>query len=213
LNPDDTGWGFSGLLDPGCKNRKKHGKMMRLMIKCINLQKECINMQSMKNKNERLMAIRKLIGDEDISSQDELLKLLEDEGFNMTQATLSRDLKYLRIAKMPDNENGYVYILPEKENQAAEADYSGIPTSGFVSIDYAQGMAIMRTLPGHASSIGYALDNMNAYEIAGTIAGDDTILIIPRDGVTKGDLANLLKTRIPVIRQDSPVLISPQVSQ
>ena len=71
----------------------------------------------------------------------------------------------------------------------------------------------MRTLPGHASSIAYALDNMNAYEIAGTIAGDDTILIIPRDGVTKGDLANLLKTRIPVIRQGSPPLLAPQVSQ
>ena len=167
----------------------------------------------MKNKNERLMAIRKLIGDKDISSQDELLKLLEDQGFNMTQATLSRDLKYLRIAKMPDNENGYVYILPEKENKVTEADYSGIPTSGFVSIDFAQGMAIMRTLPGHASSIAYALDTMNAYEIAGTIAGDDTILIIPRDGVTKGDLANLLKTRIPVIRQGSPPLFAPQVSQ
>ena len=166
----------------------------------------------MKNKNERLMAIRRLIGNRDISSQEELLKLLENQGFNMTQATLSRDLKYLRIAKMPDNENGYVYILPEKESPVSETNYSGISFGGFVSIDYAQGMAIMRTLPGHASSIAFALDNLNAYEIAGTIAGDDTILIIPRDGVTKGDLVNLLKSRIPVIGESSPPLLTQSVS-
>nr|MDA3822487.1 arginine repressor [Bacteroidales bacterium] len=72
-----------------------------------------------------------------------------------------------------------------------------IPITGFVSIDFAQGMAILKTLPGHASSVAYALDTINSYEIAGTIAGDDTILIIPRDGVTKNDLVNLLKTKMP----------------
>jgi len=145
------------------------------------------------------MAIRRLISSRDISSQEELLRILESQGFNMTQATLSRDLKYLRVAKMPREEKGYVYILPENENVPNETVNSGMPFSGFVSIGFAQGMAIMKTLPGHASSIAYALDNMNAYEIAGTIAGDDTILIIPRDGVTRGDLVNLLKTRIPGI--------------
>lgn len=157
----------------------------------------------MKNKSERLMAIRRLISNTDISSQDELLKLLMKQGFEMTQATLSRDLKYLRVAKMPDNEKGYIYILAEKQSNVEDVDFSGLPFSGFVSIDFAQGMAIMRTLPGHASSVAYALDNMNAYEIAGTIAGDDTILIIPRDGVTKGDILNMMKTRIPAINSDA----------
>jgi transcriptional regulator of arginine metabolism len=63
-------------------------------------------------------------------------------------------------------------------------------------------MGIMKTLPGHAGSVAYALDTMNSYEIAGTIAGDDTILIIPRDGVTKTDLINLFKTRIPGITNE-----------
>ena len=135
----------------------------------------------MKNRNERLMEIRRLIASQNISSQDELMKILEKQGYEMTQATLSRDLKYLKVAKMPDNQAGYVYILPDKEQVVEEAELSGQGLSGLISLDFAQGMAILRTLPGHASSIAYTIDNLDAYEIAGTIAGDDTILLIPRD--------------------------------
>lgn len=151
----------------------------------------------MKNKNERLMEIRRLIGSQNISSQEKLMKLLEKKGFELTQATLSRDLKYLKVAKMPDNSAGYVYILPDKEQAVEEVDLPGTGLTGLVSIDFAQGMAILRTLPGHASSIAYTIDNLDAYEIAGTIAGDDTILLIPRDGVSRSDLINLLKLRTP----------------
>ncbi len=155
----------------------------------------------MKERNSRLMAIRRLITRENISSQEELLSMLEKQGFSMTQATLSRDLKYLRVAKMPDSEKGYIYMLTERQlNDPSEN--SELPITGFVSIDFARGMAVMKTLPGHASSIAYALDNLNSYEIAGTIAGDDTILIIPRDGVVKRDLVHLLKTKMPGFSND-----------
>ncbi|MCK4879426.1 MAG: hypothetical protein KAS82_02160 [Bacteroidales bacterium] len=157
----------------------------------------------MKNRNERLMEIRRLIGNRNISSQEELLKILEKQGYEMTQATLSRDLKYLKVAKMPDNQAGYVYILPDKEKVVEEAELSGKGLNGLISLDFAQGMAILKTLPGHASSIAYTLDNLDAYEIAGTIAGDDTILLIPRDGVSQSDLANLLKLRMPGLAQNN----------
>lgn len=150
----------------------------------------------MKNRNDRLMAIRKLLDENSISSQDDLMSMLEDQGFSLTQATLSRDLKYLRVAKMPDKEKGYIYMLTEKQlNEPSSQD--NVPVSGFVSMDFAQGMGILKTLPGHAGMIAYAIDNMNSYEIAGTIAGDDTIVIIPRDGVSKLDIINLLKRRMP----------------
>lgn len=151
----------------------------------------------MSNRNERLMAIRRLISSRNISSQDALLKLLVKQGFEMTQATLSRDLKYLKVAKMPDDSKGYVYILPDKDQVVEETVAGGPGYGGLISVDFAQGMAILRTLPGHAGSIAYTIDNLNAYEIAGTIAGDDTILLIPRDGVSRHDLVNLLRTRIP----------------
>jgi transcriptional regulator of arginine metabolism len=156
----------------------------------------------MKNKNERLMEIRRLISSRNISSQEELMKLLEKKGFELTQATLSRDLKYLKVAKMPDDNSGYVYILPDKEQTVEEVELPGSGLSGMISIDFAQGMAIIRTLPGHAGSIAYTIDNLDAYEIAGTIAGDDTILLIPRDGVTRSDVINLLKLRMPGLTRE-----------
>ena len=179
--------------------------MASVRNKCINLHFICINIQylNMKNRNERLMEVRRLIGSRNISSQEELNKLLAKRGYELTQATLSRDLKYLKVAKMPDDQAGYVYILPDKEQVVEETELSGQGITGLISLDYAQGMAILRTLPGHASSIAYTLDNLDAYEIAGTIAGDDTILLIPRDGVTRSDLAKLLKIRMPGLFQES----------
>jgi len=151
----------------------------------------------MKNKNERLMEIRRLIGSQNISSQEALMKLLVRMGYELTQATLSRDLKYLKVAKMPDDKNGYVYILPDKEQVVEESEIATPGLNGLISIDFAQGLAILKTLPGHASSIAYTMDNMGAYEIAATIAGDDTILLVPRDGVTRTDVVNLLKLKMP----------------
>jgi transcriptional regulator of arginine metabolism len=143
------------------------------------------------------MEIRRLIANHNISSQDELMKLLVKKGYELTQATLSRDLKYLRVAKMPSDNDGYVYILPNKEQAVDEVEVTGSSFGVLVSIDFAQGMAILKTLPGHAGSIAYNIDHLNAYEVGGTIAGDDTILMIPRDGVSKSDLINMLKMRLP----------------
>jgi len=143
------------------------------------------------------MEIRRLIASSNISSQDDLMKLLVKKGYELTQATLSRDLKYLRVAKMPNDDEGYVYILPDKEQSLDEPEMPANSFGVLVSIDFAQGMAILKTLPGHAGSIAYNSDHLNAYEVGGTIAGDDTILLIPRDGVSKSDLINMLKVRLP----------------
>jgi transcriptional regulator of arginine metabolism len=148
------------------------------------------------------MEIRRLIGSQNISSQEKLMRLLEKEGFEFTQATLSRDLKYLKVAKMPDDREGYVYILQDKEHAVEEVEFSGPGLSGLISIDFAQGLAILKTLPGHAGMIAYTIDNLSAYEIAATIAGDDTILLVPRDGVTRTDMVNVLKLKMPGLVPD-----------
>ncbi len=151
----------------------------------------------MKNKSERLLAIRKLIKEEKMASQDELLHRLKEDGFMMTQATLSRDLKYLRVSKIHDTERGYIYYLPESEATAQAVPWTNFLQEGLISIEPAQGMFILRTLPGYASSIASAIDSMNIVEIAGTIAGDDTILIIPRDGARKEMLIDQLSAVMP----------------
>ncbi len=148
------------------------------------------------------MEIRRLISSQNISSQEKLMKLLVKEGFELTQATLSRDLKYLKVAKMPDDREGYVYILPDKEHSVEEVEFAGSGLTGLISIDFAQGMAILKTLPGHAGMIAYTIDNLGAYEIAATIAGDDTILLVPRDGVSRTDVVNVLKLKMPGLVPD-----------
>jgi len=153
----------------------------------------------MKNRSERLLQIRKIINNERIANQEELLSLLKDEGFTMTQATLSRDLKYLRVSKVHDEEKGYVYFLPDSEVPQAHTPWSGFLVEGFRSMEFAQGMLIIRTLPGYASSIASALDSMNMMEIAGTIAGDDTIIVVPRDGTKKESIQKQLGHVIPGI--------------
>jgi transcriptional regulator of arginine metabolism len=155
----------------------------------------------MKNKNERLLKIRKLIGNKKISSQDELLKQLEISGFKMTQATLSRDLKYLRVAKMPYEDTGYFYSIPEAESPVSPRSLESFPMNGFLSLEFAQGLGLMKTLPGFASSIASAIDMMKISDIAGTIAGDDTILLIPRDRAKKDDIVRKLADFIPGMKQ------------
>jgi transcriptional regulator of arginine metabolism len=151
----------------------------------------------MKNKQERLQAIQKLIGKRKISSQEELLKLLLAEGFKMTQATLSRDLHFLKVSKMPDQDDSYIYVLKDQEVANAGELKAGFPLNGFLSMQFAQGMGLIRTLPGFASGIASAIDTMNIKEVAGTIAGDDTILLIPRDGCKNEDIVRKLSKFIP----------------
>jgi transcriptional regulator of arginine metabolism len=153
----------------------------------------------MKTRTQRLLAIRKIIEVEPIQNQEELLKKLDRAGFELTQATLSRDQKVLRAGKRPDREKGYVYILPGNDTETIPpARDVNFPLNGFVSIDFAWHMAVIRTLPGYANSIAVAIDGLNAFEILGTVAGDDTILLIPREGVSREDVINVLAVLIPI---------------
>ena len=155
----------------------------------------------MKNKNERLDEIRRLIENEKISSQEELIKQLELTGFTLTQATLSRDLRALKVAKMPDEKKGYVYALPGAEKPVRPGSMENFPMNGFLSLEFAQGMGLMKTLPGFASGIASAIDMMRINEIAGTVAGDDTIILVIRDGVQKESVTRKLSNFIPGLKQ------------
>jgi transcriptional regulator of arginine metabolism len=153
----------------------------------------------MRSKTQRILAIRRIIGKKAIASQEELLSVLKQEGFNVTQATLSRDLKFLEAGKIPDKEKGYVYVLPwGKEKSSRPASLGNFPLNGFISIEFARDLAVIKTHPGYAQSIASAIDQMDAYEIMGTIAGDDTILLIPRDDVSREDIRNALALLFPV---------------
>jgi len=155
----------------------------------------------MKNRVQRQLAIKQIILSRRISSQDELLRIMKDQGFELTQATLSRDLKILKVGKVSDQALGYVYVVPESMNTETQRENTRINflADGFRDLQFSGNMAVMKTMPGYASSLAVVIDNAQPYEIIGTIAGDDTILIIMREGVSHSDLINSLILIMPTL--------------
>ena len=156
----------------------------------------------MKNKIERIQKIKEVISSMKIESQGQLLDILLEEGYDLTQATLSRDLKRMRIAKVGDGCGGNSNILPGQNvaKTLNTSHSSSAPASNwFVSIDFSGQFCVIKTRPGYAGGIALDIDAKEAEQIMGTIAGDDTILVILRGGVRKKELVNILRDIIPII--------------
>ncbi len=152
----------------------------------------------MKDRHQRLKTIKKLIKNNKIKSQDELLNLLLADGFEVTQATLSRDLKLMKVGKVSDGSNGYVYTIQEDEDLSENDQiYVRDFLRGYVSIDFSGNMVVIKTFGGHADSVSNALDAMNLDDILGTIAGENCIFACLREGVTGQQFLSRLKEKIP----------------
>jgi transcriptional regulator of arginine metabolism len=151
-------------------------------------------------RESRLAAIRRLVGSSTMRSQEDLLVALRKEGFAVTQATLSRDLKALGVVRIPDARGEYAYSFSDPEGKAG----SGVSLTedfmrGFISMEFSGAFALVKTLPGHAGSVAYAIDHLQLASVLGTLAGDDTILVVPRDGATKADMVREMRRKIPGI--------------
>jgi len=156
----------------------------------------------MKNKRARYAAIKRLISKKNIHNQDELLALLKNEGFIVTQATLSRDLKFLKVGKVPDGRGDYLYSFPDEDSRAgSEASLVSDFMRGFILLQFSNGLGLIKTLSGHANSVAFALDHLAIPEVLGTIAGDDTILVIPKNGVTKDELLKGFLSKMPELEE------------
>jgi transcriptional regulator of arginine metabolism len=154
----------------------------------------------MKERNTRLSVVKELIKNNRIDNQDTLLELLAKEGYKVTQATLSRDLKMLKVGKISDGWSGYYYSLPDNDLiSESEKSYIQDVRRGVLSIEFSYNFGVIKTRSGHANSVALALDVLALPEILGTLAGDDTIFVILREGVTKEDLLESFKLRIPEI--------------
>ena len=167
---------------------------------CIDL----LDISLMKVKNSRMEALKMLISSMELGSQEEVLRALEKEGFKLTQATLSRDLKQLKVAKAASMNGKYVYVLPNdtmyKRVSTPRSAAEMLQTSGFTSIHFSGNMGVIKTRPGYASSIAYNIDNSDIPSIIGTIAGDDTIFIVKRQGAHDEEVIDGLSMVIPNIK-------------
>ena len=155
----------------------------------------------MKVKTNRLEALRLIISSQQLGSQDELLNALQKEGFKLTQATLSRDLKQLKVAKAASMSGNYVYVLPNETMYKRVSTPNSIRemmrVPGFISINFSGNMGIIRTRPGYASSRAWNIDNSDIPVILGTIAGDDTIFIVIKEGVKHQEVVEALSDVVP----------------
>ena len=139
-----------------------------------------------------------IISNQDVETQEQLLEALRDAGYNSTQATLSRDIKELRIVKELTSFGTYRYSTSGKEVTGTFSNrLNTIFRECVTGFDYSQNLMVIKTLPGLAGAAASAIDGMNMSVILGTLAGDDTVLVVMRDNnaaaVFYGEIKNLLK--------------------
>ena len=154
----------------------------------------------MKDREARHKAISRQIRNNRVSSQEDLLAHLHKEGFDVTQATLSRDLKSLRVGKIYDDTAGYYYAIPSDE-QVRESikHYTQDIERGWLSIQFSANLAVVKTLAGHADSVAIALDNLEVNGLLGTVAGDDTVILVLEEQTERTSLIEELREKIPDI--------------
>ncbi|CAM5203939.1 Arginine repressor OS=Ureibacillus acetophenoni OX=614649 GN=argR PE=3 SV=1 [Ureibacillus acetophenoni] len=144
------------------------------------------------NKGQRHMRIREIIANHNIETQDEIVDRLREAGYNITQATVSRDIKELHLVKVPLQDGRYKYSLPADQRFNPLQKLQRSLSDAFISIDGASHFLVLKALPGNGNAIAVLIDQLDWNEIIGTISGDDTILIICR---TEND-RELVKERL-----------------
>ncbi len=158
----------------------------------------------MKNKRNRLQLIIKLIKNNNIGSQNELAYMLRSYGVDVTQATLSRDLKALKVTKVASDKGNYTYIIPDNNDlhdSMLERGLNSISMSqqvGFVSIDFSGNIAVIKTRNGYATGLAYDIDMSKSPLIMGTIAGADTVFVVLHEGVTVDEAKQIFARFVPL---------------
>ena len=131
-------------------------------------------------KKARQEKILSLIRQNDIQTQEEMMMRLEESGYPVTQATVSRDIRELNLVKGISPRGVYRYTLPAKKENA-NTKFSSVMTDSVVSVDYAGNMVVIKTYPGMASAVATCIDSWSLPEIVGSLAGDDAVFIVVRD--------------------------------
>ncbi|MBN2280284.1 MAG: ArgR family transcriptional regulator [Candidatus Marinimicrobia bacterium] len=153
------------------------------------------------NKKNRLELIKEIIRNNKIASQHELQSQLEKENVEVTQATLSRDLNTLKVVKIVDEEAGHIYALPGVIETEDDPKVDYFPIENFKYIKFSQNLAVIKSTPSFASSMALIIDQLELDEMIGSIAGDDTVMIIMSEGTTPDDLTKALRRRIPALSE------------
>lgn len=148
-------------------------------------------------KRNRQEAILRVISQYEVETQQELAQRLKEEGFEVTQATVSRDIRDMKLSKMPTGEGHQKYVRFHNDEKHLSGKYVNVLKEGFVSIDMAQNILVVKTVSGMAMAVAAAIDAMKYPEIVGSIAGDDTIMMAVR---TVEDTKSLMNQILQLVR-------------
>ena len=147
-------------------------------------------------KNKRQIEILKIISEQEIETQEEILNQLSERGYTATQATVSRDIKELNLVKVNGQNKKTKYAQLTGKTLTIPEQLLPVFAHGFVSADYANNLVIVKTLPGMAQAVASAIDSLELSETLGTIAGDDALLMVCRTEEYAGTVVDMLKNLV-----------------
>ncbi len=137
-----------------------------------------------------------LISKFEIETQDELIERLRECGFEVTQATISRDIRELKISKMTTGKGTYRYVLPKQNTMVPNMKFNSALIDALISVDYACNIIVLKTHAGLANALAVGIDAMHLEDILGCVAGDDTILMVSRSEEAARHIANRIREMI-----------------
>ena len=132
-------------------------------------------------KSNRQKKILELINRYSIETQDDLIDRLEVEGFVVTQATISRDIRELQLSKVLTGKGTYCYVAPKRDDLAGGVKFNSALVESIITVEYAQNLVVIKTFPGLANAVASGIDNMAIAEVLGCVAGDDTIFVATKN--------------------------------
>ena len=150
-------------------------------------------------KTARQDKILDIISRYDVETQDDLINMLAKEGFAVTQATVSRDIKELKLTKVLTGRGTYRYVRGGHKIADSSVRFNNALADSIQRVDYANNLIVLKTLPGLAAAVATGIDAIHMVEILGCIAGDDTIMVVARDAESAAEIADKLKHIIKTI--------------
>ena len=144
-------------------------------------------------KSSRHDKIIEIIGKYEVETQDDLIERLRNEGFNVTQATVSRDIRELKLTKVLTGRGSYRYIRSNQNKGSVSVRFNTALADSIQTVDFAGNLIVLKTSPGLASAVATGIDAMHMIEILGCVAGDDTIMIVARSEESAADISDKLK--------------------
>ena len=144
-------------------------------------------------KKGRQEKILELITKYEIETHDDMISRLRDDGYNVTQATISRDMRELKLAKVLTARGGYKYVVNQSRNHSNTVKLNNAMVDSIVSVNYSMNNVVIKTYPGMAQAVASSVDSLNMHNVLGCVAGDDTIILVTTDTESSLEISTKLR--------------------